>query len=181
MNGIQIVDAIQKIPNLSSKFKGCFLNNNLPYDVYKSKESFFIVNTLTQPSNKIGHWLLFYKINHCLFFFDSFSLEPLAYGGEISKFFNEYPYHKILGTNHQVQNESSYVCGAYTIFFASMMSNGYSLEKINSTFTKNTTKKNDLIVTNFLYSSIGIELSCDQNFCPSIVFSTRCRNFCCCV
>ena len=134
---------------------------------------------MSVASNEIGHWLLFYKRNSCLYFFDSFALNPIAYGGAISKLFYNFPLHKIHGISDQVQSDSSYVCGAYCIFFANLMSNAYAIHRINSIFSKNT-EKNDLIVTNFLYNMIGIKISCSKHFCPSIVFNSRCRKFCCC-
>ena len=106
-------------------------------------------------------------------------MDPKIYGGEISRFFYEYPNHKIIAVTKQIQNDSSYVCGAYVIYFTFLMSKGYTINKINDIFSNNTVK-NDLIVTNFIYSLNGVKLNCRQDFCPSIVFSSHCRKFCCC-
>ena len=65
MNGIQIENSIRIIPNLVYKFKGLFLNDFIPRELYYLKEGFIVVNTLTSPSEKIGYWLIFYKINSC--------------------------------------------------------------------------------------------------------------------
>ena len=141
MNGIQIRNALDIIPETYGKFKGLFLCTNVPFELFHQRECFFIVNTLTRPSGKMGHWLLFFIKNYKLYFFDSFGLTPETYNWDINDFYHNYPYEKLTVFDKAIQNDSSYVGGSYVIFFAYSMCKEYSLCRIISTFTDKKKKK----------------------------------------
>ena len=76
MDNYQIVKALDLIPEVGNLFKGCFFNRNIPFSFMYERECFFIVNTLVELGN-MGHWVLFHIKNDCLYFFDSFGLDPM--------------------------------------------------------------------------------------------------------
>ena len=127
----------------------------------------------------MGHWILFYIRDYNLLFFDSFALEPRFYGWDIEEFYEMYPGCKSIMKNRPFQNEFSYVCAAYNIVISYLLSKNYSISRIKSMFTKNT-RKNDSLVSNYMFSLVGVGLSCTQKFCPGIMFGSNCRNYCQC-
>ena len=58
MDTIQIKFAIRSLFPANILFKGCYYNRNIPFDLLKEKECFFIVNTVIN-TNDMGHWVLF--------------------------------------------------------------------------------------------------------------------------
>lgn len=180
MNGNQIYESIRIIPDLDGIFKGCYINVNVPFDIIDKRECFIIVNTLSSISHSMGHWILFYIKDFILYYYDSFGMDPAMYGGDINKFYDEYPYYKIKAINNALQQDSSYVCGCYCITFAHLMAINYNLFRIKSLFSKNKLK-NDSYVTNYLYGLVGLKFSCVQNFCTNIMLNqSSCKKYCCC-
>ena len=177
MNGLQIKAALEIMPDVQN-FKGCYYNKNIPFELMKERECFFIVNTVTDLQ-KMGHWVLFYIKEFHLFFFDSFGLHATQYGSDIKNFFESYQYRKSLVFDHAIQNELSYLCGAYVLIFSYLKCKNYSVRQIKSLFTRNT-RKNDSFIASYLYRLIGIKLSCNQMFCPKRMFFTSCRKYCVC-
>lgn len=178
MDSNQLTQILQMIPETNGLFKGCFYNRNIPFQLMHEKECFFIVNTIVDV-RKMGHWILFYIRNHHLYFFDSFAFSPNDYEWDIADFFNTYPTNKTIVFSNQIQNELSYVCGVYTIFFGYFMSKKYSINRIKSIFTRNT-RRNDSYVVSFLHSLVGITLTCEQKYCHAYMYSGKCRKYCDC-
>ena len=177
MNGYQIKQAMDIIPE-TQNFRGCFYNKNIPFEFLGEKECFFIVNSVTDL-RKMGHWVLFYIKSFHLYFFDSFGLHPSEYGWDIGDFFEKYPLRKTIVFENAIQNDFSFVCGAYVIIFSYLTCKNYSIRRIKSLFSKNT-RKNDSFIASYLYSLIGITISCNQMFCPNYMFFSNCRKFCKC-
>ena len=128
---------------------------------------------------KMGHWVLFYIKSFHLYFFDSFGLHPSEYGWDIGDFFEKYPLRKTIVFEKAIQNDFSFVCGAYVIILSYLTCKNNSIRRIKSLFSKNT-RKNDSFIASYLYSLIGITISCNQMFCPNYMFFSNCRKFCKC-
>ena len=178
MDTLQIMYAVQNISPTNRFFKGCYYNRNIPFNLMKERECFFIVNTITNV-RKMGHWILFYIKNFRLYFFDSFAMSPVEYGWDIDSFFTSYPGYKTEVFQSPIQNDVSYVCGAYTIFFAHCMCMDYSLFHIKTLFTRNR-RRNDSFVVSRVYSLVGLDIECKSDFCTSLMFFDKCRKYCLC-
>ena len=176
MDNHQITQSIQAISELKWLYKGCFYNKTIPFGMFQQKDCFFIVNTITDTRN-MGHWILFFIRNYHLYYFDSFAMDPSVYGGDISNYFKSYHGYKTIVVENPVQNDFSYVCGAYAIIFAYFMSRDNSLPYIKSMFTKNTCKNDKFVVTK-LYSLTGFTLACNKLSCKCNY--SICKNFCEC-
>ena len=179
MNGLQIIKAVEIVPEMENLFKGVYINKNLPYNLIGKKDYFFIVNTLNKVSQSMGHWILFFIRDFELLFFDSFAMTPEYYDWEIYDFFEAYPYKKKIVFNKPLQRDSSYTCGAYSITFAYYMTKGKTLYYIKSLFSNNKTK-NDSYVVSFLYSLVGFQQNCSIELCPNVNFNNKCNMFCIC-
>jgi len=127
----------------------------------------------------MGHWILFYIKDFRLYYFDSFGLSPIDYGWDIDHFYTTYTGYKTKVFHTAIQNDTSYVCGAYTIFISFYMSMDYSLFYIKSLFTRNR-RRNDSFIVSRLYSLVGLDIECNQNFCSNLMFFEKCRKFCSC-
>ena len=178
MNGLEIINCIEQIPCLKYSFIGVYNNKNIPVSLKYMRNGFFIVNTIYNV-NKMGHWIMYYIKDFNIYFFDSYGSHPTEYGMCIEEFYNSYPYNKIIVFDREIQDDSSYVCGVYAIYFAYSMCNNKSINMIKKKFGKNR-NKNDLFVTGFLYKLLGLSISCNKNYCPSIMHSHKCKKFCLC-
>ena len=104
MNSFQISEALRIIPETDGLLKGCFYNRNIPFQLSKEKECFFIVNTIVNIKN-MGHWILFFIKDFHLYYFDSFGFTPEDYGWDITDFFGSYPTCKTIVFVEPIQNE----------------------------------------------------------------------------
>ena len=127
----------------------------------------------------MGHWILFFIKDFHLYYFDSFGFTPEDYGWDITDFFGSYPTCKTIVFVDPIQNEFSYVCGAYTILFSYLMCKNYSLGYIKSLFTRYR-RKNDSYAVSYLYSLVGINLTCNPKYCPNHMYFGKCRAYCTC-
>ena len=59
MNGFQIDNAFDIIPETVNLFRWCYYNRNIPFSLFNAHTCFFIVNTKTNLSRSMGHWILF--------------------------------------------------------------------------------------------------------------------------
>ena len=176
MNGYDILDVIGKIPMLEYYFKGCYTNSNVPKKFLYLNDGFIIVNTLTQNSESVlGHWVMYAKKNNELFFFDSFGISPISYGGDISRLYRTFNQHKMIVFNYPIQDKSSFICGLYSIFFSFFLYvKNYSVALIRSQkiFSKTYTKRNDFFVKKYIHKLTGFQLLCNEILCPLMIYDT---------
>ena len=165
MNTLQILSTLNNLPVQSS---GVYAANQIPKRW--SRPSALVFNT--DNSNQSGsHWVSIY-VDHDGYgtFCDSFGQPPYirqhidAIGRNCSKF--EW-------NSHQLQSETSDVCGHYCIMFLHLWSSGVNLDTFCSIFGKNL-QSNDEIVReyydNFLKNdpvSVGHRY-CMQKCCSKI-------------
>ena len=178
MNGLQIIQCIDEIPCLKQIFIGVYNNKTVPMTLKNIRNGFYIINTANNV-NKMGHWVMYYVKDFTMYFFDSFGCSPSEYGLDIAKIYNLYRFKKHVVFNREIQDESSYVCGLYTLYFAYLMCNNKTIEFINKKFGKNRSK-NDLFVINYINKLLGLRFTCKKVFCSSLMYSYKCRNYCVC-
>ena len=178
MNGHQIDNIINSLSEIKHLFLGIYKNDTIPFELQSKRNGFFIVNTTVKIST-MGHWILYYIKDNCLYFFDSFGQPLSVYGLDIESFFDTYNYDKIKVFNSALQDDMSYVCGAYTIYFAYMMGKNHSTYYIKSRFSSNK-KRNDSLVTKFIFLKTKTQIICNSQYCSSHMFQTKCRKYCSC-
>ena len=59
MNGFQESNALNVLPKTVNVFRGCYYNRNIPFSLINEHKCFSIVNTKTNLSKSMGHWVLF--------------------------------------------------------------------------------------------------------------------------
>lgn len=148
MTGFQVIEALNRIPETRRLFRGFYFNGHLPLNLLNERTCFCVVNAITDTESNMGHSILFYVKDYHLLFFDSSASEPNSYGWDIQQFYQQYPGDKSIVLSRPLQNESSYVCGAYTVVIAYFLSNNFTVEQIKSLFTENT-RNNDLIISKY--------------------------------
>ena len=84
---------------------------------------------------------------------------------------------KVKVFNSPLQDDISYVCGAYTIYFAYMMAKNHSTYYIKIRFSKNK-KRNDSLVTKFIFLKTKIQITCNSQNCKTYMFQTKYRKYC---
>ena len=156
MNGGHLIECIRIIPGLSHEFGGIFLNSNIPPKLKKSRNLFFIVNTIKDPiMEKIGHWVLFYIKDYKLYFFDSYGITPDWYGGDIAEFYYNHQFPSECVIRYELQQDSSFVCGIYCLFFCQKMYKNCPIKTIKNYFGCNK-KNNDSLMMKYFYHVMGI-------------------------
>ena len=178
MNGFQLSEAFRKNNLTNIYFKGCYLNRNIPHDVWNRGNGFFVVNTF-ENSDSIGHWVLFYIRNYEINFFDSLGGDPVSYSGSIKHVFENFQGKKSVIFKNPIQSASSSVCGAYCIFFGYQMVHNKSIFNIKSKFNNNL-KRNDLKVVKYVNKILDIENGCTFSFCHAYMYLSKCNFGCKC-
>ena len=121
MDNFQISSILRGDIRVRNIFKGCFMNNAVPFPkISSSDESCYVVNVISNPY-VMGHWVCFYFRDNTMFFFDSFGVDPTIYSGDIKFLFNNYIGEKIIVVTNPIQSSTSNVCGGYVIWFLKMM------------------------------------------------------------
>ena len=125
----------------------------------------------------MGHCSLLYIKKSVLYFFQSLGQPLDIYGLDKESFFTTYTGDKVKVVNSPLQDDILYGCGAYTIYFAYMIAKYYSTNYIKSGFIKNE-KRNDSLVTKFIFLKNKIQITCNSQYCSTYMFHTRCRKYC---
>ena len=156
MNGLTLNRIALNDPILKHSYIGCVLEEDVP--MHYESNRFFIVNT----ENRIGvmgHWVMFFMSGSKLYFIDSFARTPMFYGGQINRYFNNYPQEKTYCPRTQVQADKSQYCGAFFLYFAYFLCKKYSCSRIMHRFYRNNLNCNDKIVKTFIFKITGINNS----------------------
>ena len=178
MNSVQISSILNNLDATRNLFNGCYKNDTIPFHLKSKRNGFFIVNTNVNVTT-MGHWILFYIKYSVLYFFDSFGENIKTYGLDIESFFSSFNGDKVIAIRSPLQDDLSYVCGAYVIYFAYMMGKNHSIYSIKSKFSKNR-KRNDIYVTKFILIKTRTYITCNRRYCSSYMFQTKCRQYCTC-
>ena len=88
----------------------------------------------------MGHRFVLYNKDYNILFIDSFGINPKFYGRDIKDFYALYPGCKNMMLKKPIQNEFSYVCGAYCVVTSYFLSKNYTINRFKSVFIKNTRK-----------------------------------------
>ena len=138
MNGTQIERFVKRL--CRNQFQGVFSCDTLP-----AKPELLVCNT--DPQDKPGtHWIAIYvDKNGRGEYFDSFGMEPPAV---FRDYMNKHCRHWTFNRK-KLQSVLSRFCGNYCCFYCVYRYNGFSMNKIVSMFTNDTTF-NDLLVHKFV-------------------------------
>ncbi len=122
MNSEQILHALQgKLSHGNMHFLGCLSADKVALLDFRNKAGkplAFIANVLgTQEIHLMGHWVAYYVIGKCIYFFDSFSLNPRLYSRYFLHFLDKHKEFTIFKLAFRLQSDQSLVCGAYCIQF----------------------------------------------------------------
>ena len=178
MNGFEIHQLISGNKHTFKYYIGCYNNETLPLIPYDVEKYFLVVNTGTDVE-KMGHWVLLYKIRKNLLWIDSFGKDPKFYGGRIKMFFHNYDGEKIFVIKKQLQSNTSLVCGAYVLYFSYKLSRENNYKKVVRNFV-NDKKFNDSIVETFMFKVFHGNM-CGYGVCSSKLFDRKCMRSCFCI
>ena len=145
MISLSTLDILKEIDK-DSYAKRYFIGNRLPAII--SYPASLIVNT--DPSGKPGeHWLaIYFNKSKEAEFFDSFGLSAEQYKfDKYLKYFSR----SYVDNKFQIQNFDSNTCGYYCLYFIMLKSRGFTLNEINSLFSKNDFKINDFLVSHIVH------------------------------
>ena len=122
MNSEQIIKALQgKLDHDNMHFMGCLSADKVAQLDLRNKGGkpiAFIANVLsTKQIHLMGHWVVFYIIGKCIYFFDSYSLNPMLYSRHFLHFLNKHKEFTMFKMLFRLQSDQSLVCGAYCIQF----------------------------------------------------------------
>ena len=144
MNNIQIDYFMRRF--IADEFCGVFAYDKfLNEEVVEKNKCYYIVNT--DPSWKKGiHWLLFYKSEQTLYFFDSLGY-CLKHYPELSEKFEGF---QIIENHFRTQSINSRACGMFCLYVAIKLYNHCKYKKILLEFSKTDYYCNELMVFDFL-------------------------------
>lgn len=145
MNTLEIDKKLEKVAG----YLGAF-----PYDeIPKSNNQAFSLIINTSSSNEPGdHWLALVYRNNVYYFLDSYGRDilDLTFPKEFKEAIKSYiSDQKIIYNRKLLQQITSNTCGAYGIYFISLLNDGISLKKSLAVFTDNL-KYNDYYVSIFV-------------------------------
>lgn len=120
-------------------YLGVFAVNFFP-DI-ENVDEFCVFNSKCWPcTTEIGHWLVAYRSNEGLEFFDSYGLRPEYYGLGASHLYD------IFYSTQQIQSIYTAVCGQYCVLFCTHRANGGSFENFIDKFHISDHERNDILV-----------------------------------
>jgi hypothetical protein len=175
MNNLQIDRIIYNTPTTKSGYLGCFSARDMPMS---PRIGFMVINVSTSTSD-MGHWVMFYSNGQRIIFLDSFGFSPNVYAGNISEYFNSFEYCTV-AINKAIQNNHSYVCGAYCIYYIYYLCKNISLGVINRRFHTKTKLRNDIKVEKFVMNLTNTRQTCVRDMCSLYTFNTKCEKICNC-
>ncbi len=180
MNSYQLNEILSS--NLTTKtfFKGIYDNSSVNPQLAHTKNSFFIVNTSSDPS-VMGHWVLFY-INEKkeLFFMCSLGFKTNFYKKDINRFYHNFNGNKYHVCDYRIQQNTSLTCGAFCIYFCYHIAKNISPLVIFKKFSKQNISRNETKVKHLVYRLAKIRRGCNRFFCPSVTFELECHHSCRC-
>ena len=122
MNSEQILQALRgKLDHNNIHFMGCLSSDKVAQLDLRNKGGkpiAFIANVLsTQEIHLMGHWVAYYITGKCIYFFDSYALNPRSYSQHFLHFLNKHKEFTLFKLAFRLQSDQSLVCGAYCIQF----------------------------------------------------------------
>ena len=144
MFGYEIEEVLFNLPITRDIFQGVYSSNTLPNISKCLFPCAYIANT-EKDIDQGEHWVAFYfdkKNSSKPEYFDSYGLLPLKQN------FVKFMKKPFIYSTHLIQNPFSSTCGYYSMYFIIKRCEGYTYQKIISSFTTDTTL-NDTIVTKY--------------------------------
>ena len=124
----------------------------------------------------MGHWVVIIKINHKLYFIDSFGISPNFYNKNIKNNYSKINYF----LSSRLQSNLTTTCGSYAVFFIHLISYcNYDLPRFTEIFFdifnfKNLLK-NDLYIIKYIsktYPHFG-KNKCNKFFCNNMFLTNH--------
>lgn len=175
MNSQQIQTALRgKINNQQINFLGCFSADEIVnLDVVDRKDKrgiVFIANILTKNQLQLmGHWIVFYIANKCIYFFDSYGLEPRLYSKHFINFLKKNSTFTILKNTFRLQADDTLVCGVYCCVFVFLLGKLGIMKTclfITKSFSRKNFLNNDRKVIRYAYDHFVMP-QCTSTFKPN--------------
>ena len=185
MNGQQILRALQgKLSQHNMHFIGCLSADKVALLDFRNKDDkpiAFIANVLSAEKNHLmGHWVGYYVVGQCIYFFDSFSLNPRLYSQHFLHFLNKHKEFTIFKLAFRLQSDQSLVCGAYCIQFIYLCDH-VGIVKTSEFMRKNYDTsnyvRNDRKVLSYAYEKFKMP-PCRSTFCSQGLTYKMCIKLC---
>lgn len=174
MNNQQIMKALQgRLYHNNIYFLGCLPADDVAKLNLRSesdKPIVFIANVLgASQASKMGHWVVFYVSDKCIYFFDTYALTPSLYSKYFRSFLNKHKDYPVFKLAAILQSDKTLVWGVYCIQFV-YLCNKIGLER-TSQFLKDNYDlgnflKNDRKVLTYAYRMFKMP-PCIKTFCQS--------------
>lgn len=134
MNGATIAKVLGEYEEETKPYwRGLFFAKNVDDEIAEflnlSTENIFVINVVSEPRQKMSHWVLLYVSSddkrstdtYTVSYFDSFAKPPHVYGTDLDNALSSlasYARSDVVQSPFRVQSDDSEVCGIYCIFVA---------------------------------------------------------------
>lgn len=185
MNSEQILRALHgKLSHNKIHFMGCLSADKVALLDFRNKGKkpiAFIANVLsTEDIHLMGHWVGYYVIGKCIYFFDSFSLNPRLYSQHFHHFLNKHKEFTIFKLAYRLQSDQSLVCGAYCIQFIYLCDRVGIIktsEFMRNNYDVSNYVRNDRKVLSYVYERFKMP-PCRSTFCRQGMTYKMCIRLC---
>lgn len=136
MNARKIKTILESNPKTKTQFENIYGVTSI---LYLENGQGIIVNTAEAPTREqdgnicrpvFGHWVLFYKINDVLEFFDPLGKTPKYWSKYLDIYVKNEPTYVLAAGNEHLQSANSQLCGEYCIYYLYMRCCNESMENI---------------------------------------------------
>lgn len=148
MNCDQLSFIFCSLPETRRFFKGCFLLENSSVFVKKilrENGPNLIALLVNVNREKVGHFVLIWKIGKNLTFFDSYGRNIDSFGPCMNKLFDRSDF-VVISNTVPLQGSASCVCSLYILLVGSLLCRNFSLSQITSFFHRKDLNFNDFSV-----------------------------------
>lgn len=136
MNARKIMNTLMSNRKTKTQFKGIYFSD---YILHLENGQGIIVNTAERPTCEqdgnmcrpvCGHWVVVYKINDVLEFFDPLGKTPKYWSKYFDFYVKNLPKFVLAAGNEHLQSPDSKLCGEYCIYYLYMRCCNESMENI---------------------------------------------------
>ena len=159
MNTSQIYHALENNRVTAATFQGVYSSDTVPQ--FPTFPAGCVVNT--DPQGKPGtHWVALYQEHEAVVeTFDSFGKDLLSYSPHFEQLAGN---HRLISQSHQLQSDTTTVCGQYCLFFLLRRCSNETYSQIIHLFTEKKAS-NDIMVCQYVnhYFDLNTEVQ-DRKF-----------------
>lgn len=184
MFGKEIRKILESNPNTKDQFKGVWA----AYYILELENGQGIVCNTTEvcPAQQDGnicipvgeHWVLFYKINDVLEYFDPLGKPPEFWSKYLYFYVKKAPDYVLAAGNEHLQTPNSQLCGKYCVFYLHLRCCGFTMENIITELRNiQNNKIRDMFVTTFVEDVVQHQnIIMDRTRCLEIL-KTFCKDW----